>query len=262
MAKQNYFDGLGEKEINWLKSKWGFFSASQIDNLTKKGRRPMTPEELKARPQGSKLTTVETVFGDAALSYIHKVATERLTEFDVNEENFESRSMRRGKLNEPISFFNLNKRLGFEGKNVLEYYGGDNPIFTMFDEYSGVSPDVLAIRDRKKKELIGNVSFGVELKNPDPKQHVYYLAHVRTPKELQAEIPFHYGQVQKAMMTYKTDLWLWASFNERMKNFADRLLIVEVPADKSYQLNLLMRLKMAEKELDDYIERITRRRTE
>lgn len=248
----DYFDQISQKEIDWLKQRWACFTGSEIDRLTATGTRPMTAEELKARPKGDVKKTTGTFWGKTALTYIEEVATEAVSQFNT-QGAFENRAMRNGKMNEPVSFAQLEHRLGTK-KGLLVYHGGEDPMFAKYTHDSGVSPDVRAV----KKD--GSTSFGAELKNPDTKQHFYYLRKVRTQAQLKEERPDYYGQCQMAMMTFKCDLWLFVSFNENMLHFSDRLHIVEIKPDKPYQYNLDARIKLGSKEKDNLIKELEQTR--
>jgi hypothetical protein len=249
-----YFDQISQKEIDWLKARWAHFTGSQADRLMHTGIRPMTKEELKSRPPGNKNKTLPSLWGKTAITYIEEVATECVSEFNMDG-GFENRAMRKGKLNEPISFKELENRLRLR-KGILHYHGGDDPQFFEYSSYFGVSPDIRAVTPK------GKTSFGAELKNPDTKQHFLYLLHANTGDKLKLYHPEYYGQCQSCCMKFETDHWLFVSFNEHMKNYADRMLIVEVKADKQYITNLDLRLKMANKEKEKMIQLLETRRGE
>ncbi len=201
----------------WLMDKWGCFSASEMHKLLSKG-------------VGSDM------FGVAAKTYIEETAIDAYTMFSTDE-NVETYAMKMGKVNEAQSFGYLKMLLGVE---ILEYYGGANPIFKKYCPDSGCSPDCTApLPD-------GGISFGVELKNNQRKQHFRDLRLIADPIDLKREHLDDFTQCQFSMMCYKTDLWLWCSYNEYFPA-QDKMLIIEVAADKSFQDNLGVRLQMAKK---------------
>lgn len=210
----------------WLKKKWGRFSASQIFHLLVPGK-------------GNE------VFSTGGITYIEKVALEAYTLFNT-EENAESFHMKMGKVREPVSFARLRKILRFDG---LEYHGGDNPVFDLYNDDSGVSPDCKAVAED------GAVSFGAELKNPTGKVHMFYLRNIKDQWDLKKISDEYYAQVQKTLLTYKCDHWLWTSNNEFFPE-KDQMLIIEVKADKQYQQNMDIRLKMAIKKKYEIIEEL------
>lgn len=221
--KEAYFKE--DAEAAWKKEKWGKFSASEIDVLAIPGK--------------------GTTFSDGAETYIEKMAREEYTIFN-DEENVETFSMRKGKMKEAQSFGHYRRLVGFDG---LEYFGGSNPYFEKYSQDSGSSPDCLAWIDKEKK----TVSFGGELKNPNSKTHWDYLRNVKDQFDLRKINRQYYGQCQFGMMTFKTSLWHWCSYNEYFP-FKDQMLIIEVVPDLAYQSALSVRLKMAEKKKWELIE--------
>ncbi len=213
----------------WKLAKWGNFSASEMSKLLSKG-------------------TGSETFGVGARTYINKIARQAYTTFN-EEDEVETKAMKDGKMREPVSFAFLEKLLGFNG---LIYYGGGNPIFHHYCPDSGCSPDVIAPIDAN------TVSFGAELKNPTGDVHMEYLRKIKDQYDLKKESEIYYCQSQFSLMAYKCDLWLWCSHNEYFP-FKDRMLIVEVKPDKSYQANLDIRLKMAIKERNRLIEELKNR---
>ncbi len=224
----------------WLEKKWGRFSASEEGQLTVMG-----PADKK--------TGVRPFFGDGAVTYIREVARQAYTMFNDEEDQGMSFQMKMGIAKEHISFAYLQKMLG---RDVLTYYGNLNPLFELYTEDSGTSPDSVAWKD----ELNKIVSFGAELKNPSGKIHMHYLETVRTWEDLKKESIKFYTQCQKAMMTFKTDLWLWCSHNEYFPA-KDRMLIIEIPADKAFQADLDIRIEMATKEKYKVMENLKNRLT-
>lgn len=218
--KSYFLQGEGSKEDAWLRMKWGMLSASEIDVLM-----------IQAK---------EGLFGQGALTYIERVARETYTAFNTDE-NVETFAMKKGKVKEALAFAHYFRLMGRMPQ--LEYFGGGNPYFKKYSEGSGASPDCVAWID-KEKEL---VSFGAEFKCPDSKTHWRYLLKIKDQWDLKKESGDYYGQCQHNMMTFKTDLWHWTSYNEHYP-FEDQMLIVEVKADKDYQTKLDLRIKQAEKE--------------
>jgi hypothetical protein len=200
----------------WLLDKWGCFSASEMHKLLSKG--------------------VGEMFGKGAKTYIEEVAIEAYTMFNMDE-NVETYAMKMGKIREAESFYYYIKLLGIQ---FMEYYGGDNPVFKKYCEDSGCSPDSLA------KKADGTASFGAEFKNNQRKQHFTDLRTINEADDLKKEHIDDYTQCQFSMMCYKTDLWHWCSYNEYFPE-KDKMLIIEVKEDKSFQDNLIVRLAMAKK---------------
>lgn len=215
-----------ENEVEaWRLAKWGKFSGSQIFHL-------MVPGEGQ-------------LFSTGGITYIEKVAREAYTLYN-DEESVESFAMKMGKVREPQSFDFYRRMIGVDS---LEYYGGSNPLFVQYCPDSGSSPDCLA------KLPDGSNSFGGELKNPTGKIHMHYIRNIHDQWDLKKESEEYYGQCQMGMIACKCDLWHWCSHNEYFP-FKNRLLLIEVKADRAYQDNLRMRLKMAVKMKYEIIEEL------
>lgn len=218
-------------EEAWKVKKWGKFSASEIDVLS-------------VQPKNG-------VFSDGAMTYIEDVAREAYTIFN-DDDNVETYAMKKGKMKESQSYGHYRRLMGdFAG---LEYFGGGNPYFEQYCADSGASPDCVAWINKAEKIA----SFGAELKNPNAKTHWEYLRTIKDQIDLKMSNRKYYGQVQFNMMTFKVDLWHWCSYNEYFP-FKDQMLILEVKADKVYQSNLAIRLKMAVKKKWELIEEMKSR---
>jgi len=212
----------------WKQAKWGRFSASQIFHLMLPGK--------------------SDTFSVGGYTYIENVAREAYTIYN-EEEMVESFAMKMGKVREPQSYAHLRNLIGFDG---LTYHGGDNPVFDLYCSDSGVSPDCKAILPD------GTVSFGAELKNPTGKTHMFYLRNVKDQWDLKRISEEYYAQVQMALLKYKCEHWLWCSYNEYFP-FKDQMLLIEVKADKSYQSNMDIRIKMAVKKKYAILEELKNR---
>lgn len=208
-----------ELEDEWRKVKWGKFSASEIDNLMSPGK--------------------GVTFGQGAETYIERIAREAYTLFNDSENN-ETFAMKQGKKKEAEAFSFYRKMMGIDQE--FEYYGGGNPYFEHYCQDSGSSPDCLLWKDKPNKI----VSFGSEFKCPTSKIHWDYIRNIKTQFDLKQISPQYYGQCQFGMMTFNTDLWHWCSYNEYYP-VRTRMNIVEIAADKTYQSNLKVRIKMAVK---------------
>lgn len=217
------------KVTAWKRKKWGRYSASQIFHLMVPGKNG-------------------EIFSPGGITYIEKIAQEGYTEYN-EEESVESYAMKMGKLREPQSYEHLRGLLGFDG---LEYYGGNNPVFDLYSDDSGVSPDCKAMLPD------GTVSFGAEMKNPTGKVHMFYLRNLKDQWDLKKISEEYYAQIQMAILKYKCDHWLWTSHNEFFP-FKDRMLLIEVKAEKQYQQNMDIRIKMATKKKYEIIEEMKNR---
>ena len=207
-----------ELEYSWLENRWGKFTAS-------------TASELESTGKGE-------MFGIGAKTRIKKVAREAYTQFNMDESSVNTKEMMLGKMREPISYAYLYKLLGVK---TLVHHGDCNPLFHNHIKYpddAGCSPDILAYKPD------GSVSFGVEMKNPKGDTHQDYLFLINNSDDLRKKCFDYWVQCQFSMACYGVDLWLWTSHNEYFPQ-RDRMLIVEVPLDKTFQDNFDIRLQMA-----------------
>lgn len=230
VQKQKAMIGDTAAEDLWKLQKWAMFSASKIDVLNN--------------------GTDEALFGKGAMTYINGIAREGYTTFN-DDENVETFSMKRGKMKEAEAFAHYWRFLG--SPQNMEYFGGSNPYFEHYCPDSGASPDALMWIDKAAKLI----SWGAEIKCPKSDTHWDYL-EFKDQWDLKKAEPNYYGQCQFGMMTFKTDLWHWCSYNEYYP-VEDRMTIIEVKEDKVYQSNLAMRLKQAVKKKWEIVEQKKKR---
>lgn len=210
-----YFDNTATE--NWLKIKWAKFSSSTLHPLNTNGKGEM--------------------FGEGAKTAIMKVSRQSYTMFNM-EDKVETYDMRVGIAKEPECFTFYKRLIGLE---ALTHHGGANPIFKLFTDDSGCSPDCTATIPNSEK-----ISFGAEFKNPTGETHFKYLFDIETQEQLKQIKPEYYTQVQFSMMCYGVDLWHWVSYNEFFP-LKERMLILEVKKDNSFCDNLEIRLRQASK---------------
>lgn len=221
----------------WKEAKFGKFSASEEDVL-------LTPGFY------DKKTGITPMFGLGALTYIEETAVDAYTIYS-EEDNPETFEMKMGKAKEGLSFAWLLHQLG---RDVLDYYGTLNPFFHLYTPDSGTSPDSVAWKDYEAKIAY----FGAELKNPSRLVHAQYLRTIKDQYDLKTKKRKFYTQVQKAMMTFKCDLWLWCTHNEYFRG-KDRMLIIEVKEDRNFQNELDARIAAATKLKYEFIEQLKNR---
>lgn len=225
----------------WKLDKWGKFSASEIWKLMVEG------------PVINKVSGEKAMFGDTANGYIERVARECYTIFN-EDENPTTYAMKMGIEREADGAGYYIRYLGLEG---LSYYGVADSKFFPYGQHAGISPDLVMWLDYGK--MIA--SFGAEGKNPTPAMHDWYLDNIRDQKDLAKHCPESYAQCQFAMMGFNTNLWHWYSHNLYFKG-KERLLLIQVEADKNFQNSLSLRLKKAIKlkleRIENHKQRLTR----
>lgn len=213
-----------EQRDRWELDKWGKFSASEVWKLLVPG------------PVIDKITGEKAMFGDTALTYIERVARETYTLYN-KEENPISYAMKMGIEREAGSAGFYQRTLGLD---KFVYYGVGNSRFFPWGLHAGVSPDLVLWLDEPNQIA----SLIAEMKNPSPKVHEWNLDNIVTAKDLEKAYSDYYTQCQSLMLALNCDLAHWCSHNEYFTG-NERLLIIEVPADKNFQNSLSLRLKAA-----------------
>ena len=224
---RNTIDNIVDSSIEekWKLDKFGKFSASQIHKLVLSG------------PVVDRRSGMRRLFSDGGLTYIKQIARQSASIF--SERDFrESFDMKAGLINEPESFGRLYGLLGIPDEYIT-YFGASNPKFFPYIPGSGCSPDVVVYGPD------GEPAYGCELKNPKPDTHWDYLLNIGDAEALRRNCPDYFAQVQFSMMVLGVDKWLFCSYDGLLKNFSDKMLIIEVPRDKKFCDDLLIRLKQA-----------------
>lgn len=212
-----------EVTYEWKKLKFGKFSASQIFHLMIGGTT-------------DKKTGQTPLFGKGAISHITKMARQEYTQFNEDDEP-ETFAMKLGKMRESTAAAYYLRAIGIKD---MVYYGGANPLFHLYNKDAGASPDLVMWKDEPNKVA----SFGGEMKCPSGDVHMEYLRNIKKAEDLKTVSIEYYSQVQFSMLVFRTDLWHWCSHNEYFPE-KDRLLLIEVPADKKFQNELDARLSAA-----------------
>lgn len=215
-----------------IDTRFGLFTASEIYRLLAKGSRPMTAEELAAeKEKGGKRKTVETLFGDGAMTYIHEKVAECIT--GEGKPQINSTATTWGIENEAdaVAWFEMIKEL--KG----EHYGANNYKFFEYNKSSGCSPDW----------VLAGVA-GLQVKCPYlSANHVPYLLSDKSPEWLKKHALEYYAQTQFEMMCVKVPKMYFATYDPRTVEPEHRMAIFEMTADKELQSDLDMRIKEASK---------------
>lgn len=217
-----------ESKDKWMIDRWGKFTSSENGKLFSPGK----SGEL---------------FGAGAKTYIHKKALERMItiwerpEDEFNKNFFHGKSYERPAYEEYI----LRTR-----NHSMRYLGSDSPLFLEDEENigdSGGSPDGIMGEEAK-------VYAGLELKCPrNPQVHLDYL-DFEDQYDLQAYDPLYYIQVQDLLRITGAEIWHWCSYDERFLDKKMRFKLLEISPDRKVHDNLRIRLKMAAKKRDEYID--------
>lgn len=225
----------------WLYFRLGRFTASEFWKLFVRGRRDMTPEELReARKNGSTRKTVDSIFGQVAIGYILEKASERLTMQVKPESNFIQTNW--GKENE----WEANERFQDISGIAGEYYGTLNPKFFEYGEYCGCSPDFIS--------SCGKI--GADFKCPfDSAVHLSNL-RLKDQDDFRDKRWEHFVQAQTTMFQRKLDLFHYVSFDKRYIEPKYQMKILPILPDKAWQEEYKIREEAAIEELNNIISQL------
>lgn len=173
----------------------------------------MTEEELAAeKAVKGRRTTVDTLFGDGAMSYIRS----RVTEMQSGEigEEVDFKQTEWGKNNEMFGVEEFSYVTGLS----VNYHGIASPIFYPYGDFAGGSPD---------GEVTGE-SAGIELKCPFNEDIHTRRLLIKTLDEFKEQEYETWHQCQMNMFIMKKDFWYACSFDPRKKERKLRLKIVKM----------------------------------
>jgi len=205
----------------WLLEKWGKFSASEIGKL-------MQPAE-KNNPG---------MFSRGGWSYIWKKATEEETIMTERPELENLKPLLWGKMYEQPAF---ERYVSATRNTSMRYLGTSEPIFLMYNEDSGGSPDGIMGHDT-------TIDFGLELKCPKSSEIHRKHRRLKDQYALRDFNEIYYAQIQFLLMITKASAWDFVSYDERFKDKKKKLKIITCYPDRSYQISLDVRVTQAIKE--------------
>lgn len=223
----------------WLYQRLGRFTASEIWKLFVSGRRDMTAAEMATeKSNGGKRKTIDTLFGDTALTYIMTKAAERLTMSVKPESNFIQTN--HGKEHEWDAKEAFIEKTGLQG----EYFGTFNPKFFPEGEYFGVSPDFLGD------------DFAADFKCPyDSAVHLSNLM-------LDGQIDFrdkrweYYCQAQMIMLQLNLTTFYYVSYDKRYIEPELQLKVLRIGRDAEWINEFEVRSVAAVEELNKIISQL------
>jgi hypothetical protein len=229
----DYIPSYQEQYLKWQQARCGRFTASEIHKLFAGGKRPMTEDELKEeKANGGKRKTIDTYFGEGALTYIKTKLAEILTGEVVEVEVVAT---------EWGNSQELDAILEFENKTGLkvDYLGKGNPQFIPYGDYAGGSPD----------GFVGDTAL-IEVKAPyNSKYHIDYLL-INSVEEFKAQRFDYFAQIQMNLLVSHRMKCYFVSYNPRLIEKRLQLKILEVPRDEEFIAELKERIKEAIKELN------------
>lgn len=202
----------------WFLERYGKFTASMIYKLVESNGTSM--------------------FKPGGWAYIQERAIESMTFLYERPEMEFVEALMHGKAYEEPAFFEY---LRVSKNNSMRHFGGENPIYLDYNDYSGGSPDGLMGEG-------ADIQWGLELKCPkNPKNHFLYCK-MQSQWDLKEKRPEYYAQIQFLLMITKAQGFHFVSYDERYRDINKRLKILDVFPDKKFADNLDVKLQMAQKE--------------
>lgn len=187
-----------------------------------------------------------TGFSVGGWGYIEEKAIETETELYERPELEFVESLLHGKYYEEPAFRAYVKT----SKNYnMRHFGSDKPLFLHYNEYSGGSPDAIM----GEGEV---VNWGVEIKCPKNSKNHYKYLQFKSQWDLKEKRIEYYSQIQFLLMITKAEGFHFVSYDERWKDPALRIKIIDVLPDQKFQDNLDIRLQMAQKEKIKLIDKL------
>ena len=212
--------GLTGKEQSAIKL--GRFSGSGIYKLIPEGRRDMTADELaEEKAKGGKRKTIDTPFGDTAMSYIYEKVAERLT--GCRKEFKPTAEIRRGIEMEPSAKLYLEIAKGIKVKNVGVQH----------DEYTAWSID----------GWVDDFNTGIEILCPNSDNHLKYL--LGNQIDIKENYPVKYWQMTFYAWKNNRPNWKFISFDDRFIKNEQRMLLLDFKVNKEDQEYMINKINLA-----------------
>jgi hypothetical protein len=236
----NYFT---EAHQRWLRQRLGKITSSGCSVLFTGGKRPMTPEELATEKAAKgRRTTVDTLFGDGAITYLHGLIDEITT--GEPKEEFDFKQTEWGKANEMDAVYSLEAITGLK----VDYHGISNPEFIKYGDFAGGSPD--------GKIITPGVSAIVECKcHYDGAKHMKKLL-IKSVEEFKDRFFDEYCQDQMNMLVTEKESCYSVSYDPRKKDPKLRTKIIRIPVDHEWQAEFKTRLNAATEMMADILDNL------
>ena len=180
-----------QRDLAWFRCRIGCFTGSKIGDLMKSGRKK------------------EQVFGDTALSYIYKVAAERmLNPVFVNDDELFGQYIEQQQVYSKAIIWGQEQE-----DNAKDLLMKKNPEWELSDVSSckhdtiphfAASPDAI-VYDRKKLMV-------VEIKSPQPPTFTRYLVQIRDNESLQKIEPNYYYQMMAEMACTNAESGIFVAY--------------------------------------------------
>ncbi len=177
-------------------------------------------------------------WGSLAWTYIRKKARESMTVLQEQPKLEYVEALLHGNAHEAPAFAHYVK---VTGNTVMEYHGSNNPIYIPYNKFSGGSPDGVARSE-------GQIFWGLEVKCPQNSDIHMANLDFKDQWDLKQARIHDYTQCQMLLMASKANGWHWMSYDDRWINPKLKGKIIEVLPDEKFQVNLDIKLKLAQKE--------------
>jgi len=237
MTDNNYFN---EAQRIWLYARLGKITSSGCSVLFTGGKRPMTPEELAAEKLiKGRRTTVDTIFGEGAITYIQGLVDEITTGEPKEEMDYKQTTW--GIANEMDGVFSFEAITGLK----VDYHGISNPEFIKYGDFAGGSPD--------GKVITPGVKAITEVKcHYDGAKHMKKLL-IKSVEEFKEKFWEEYCQDQMNMLVTETESCYSISYDPRKMNPKLRTKIIRIPIDQEWQTEFQTRLIAATEMMADIL---------
>lgn len=240
MEQNNYFT---EAQTRWLIERLGKISSSRCSVLFAGGKRPMTDEELAIeKAVKGRRTTVDTMFGEGAMTYLQGLVSEMTTGEPSEEVDFKQTEW--GKANEMDAILRFEAITGLK----VAYHGISNPEFVKYGDFAGGSPDGM-LTDPKESAIT------------ECKCHWNGAIHmkkllIKSAEEFKDKFWDEYCQDQMNMRVTNTKSCYSISYDPRKKDPKLQLKIIRIPIDQEWQNEFDIRLEAAINTMADILSEI------
>lgn len=205
---------------DWQRARCGKFTASEIHKLMQKGR------------------GAGKYFSDTAMKYIREKAGEILTQEPNNGGRTNLASMEWGNSHEAEAIMEFEKKN--PGKTII-HYGGSNPKFFEWSNWTGGSPDATMIEGDKTTVL--------EVKCPfNSGEHCEHLLF-NTAEDLLDYKPEYYYQIVANCIFLNASKGILISYDPRFCAEKLQLKVLEIDVTDEMKDAMIERIKEAEKQL-------------
>lgn len=214
LDKETASKHIAQGSTEWDQARLGRFTSSEIYKIMECGKRPMTKEELAARPKtgkGSKTTFVPdpSKMSDKGMRYIREKVWETLTGQPLP--GAYAYPLVWGKEKEPEAVEEFEKRTGL----VTETTG-----FQPWTDHAGGSPDRIIGKDA-----------GLEIKSPSSDAQVDYLM-MTDHFDLKNNHPDYYWQCVSLMLFTDRKTWHFCTYDPRMVSDKHKLTHMVIEWDQ------------------------------